>query len=49
MGRIAATLLAHGLRIGQEWVTQTLVRPQLVERQSVRDLTAVPSYAAAPT
>ena len=38
MGRIAVTLLAHRLELGKECVTQTLVRPQLVERESVRAL-----------
>ena len=36
MGRIAVTLLAHRLEFGKDSVTQTLVRPQLVERESVR-------------
>lgn len=35
MGRIAVTLLAHRLEFGKDSVTQTLVRPQLVERESV--------------
>ena len=34
MGRIAVTLLAHRLEIGQDSVTQTLVRPTLVLRES---------------
>jgi DNA-binding LacI/PurR family transcriptional regulator len=34
MGRIAVTLLAHRLELGKECVTQTLVRPTLVERES---------------
>jgi LacI family transcriptional regulator len=38
MGRIAVTLLAHRLELGKTCVTQTLVRPQLVERESVRTL-----------
>jgi LacI family transcriptional regulator len=39
MGRMAVTLLAHRLEVGQiGGVTQTLVRPQLVERESVLDL-----------
>jgi DNA-binding LacI/PurR family transcriptional regulator len=47
MGRIAVTLLAHRLEQGKECVTQTLVRPQLVERHSVRALveTAAPHLA----
>jgi LacI family transcriptional regulator len=36
MGRIAVTLLAHRLELEKECVTQTLVRPQLMERESVR-------------
>jgi DNA-binding LacI/PurR family transcriptional regulator len=38
MGRIAVTLLAHRLDVGKECVTQTLLKPQLIERQSVRSL-----------
>ena len=34
MGRIAVMLLAHRLELGKECVTQTLVRPTLVQRQS---------------
>ncbi len=34
MGRIAVTLLAHRLEVGKECVTQTLVRPALVLRDS---------------
>jgi hypothetical protein len=34
MGRIAVTLLAHRLEVGKECVTQTLVRPTLVLRES---------------
>jgi DNA-binding LacI/PurR family transcriptional regulator len=41
MGRIAVTMLAHRLDVGKECVTQTLVRPQLVERESVRDMRPV--------
>jgi len=40
MGRIAVTLLAHRLELGQDCVTQTLVRPRLVERLSVRQIDA---------
>ncbi len=36
MGRIAVTLLAHRLELGKECVTQTFVRPTLVQRESVR-------------
>lgn len=36
MGRIAVTLLAHRLELGKECVTQTLVRPTLVLRESTR-------------
>ena len=46
MGRIAVTLLAHRLDLGKDCVTQTLVRPRLVQRQSVRNLNAVPSAPA---
>jgi len=36
MGRMAVTLLAHRLAVGSDaGVTQTLVRPQLIERESV--------------
>jgi len=36
MGRMAVTLLAHRLGSGKgAGVTQTLVRPQLIERESV--------------
>jgi LacI family transcriptional regulator len=34
MGRIAVTLLAHRLEVGKDCVTQTLVRPTLVLRES---------------
>jgi LacI family transcriptional regulator len=40
MGRIAVTMLAHRLDLGKECVTQTLIKPQLIERQSVRSLGA---------
>lgn len=36
MGRIAVTLLAHRLELEKDCVTQTLVRPQLVARDSVQ-------------
>jgi LacI family transcriptional regulator len=36
MGRIAVTLLGHRLTIGSTSVTQTFVRPTLVERETVR-------------
>lgn len=42
MGRIAVALLAYRLEFGKECVTQTLVRSRLVERQSVRQLEALP-------
>ncbi|MGD0018022.1 MAG: LacI family DNA-binding transcriptional regulator [Candidatus Limnocylindrales bacterium] len=49
MGRIAVTLLAHRLEIGKECVTQTFVRPTLVERETVRTLEPVaPPGEAAP-
>jgi LacI family transcriptional regulator len=38
MGRLAVTLLAHRLEFGKECVTQTLVRPTLVERETTRAL-----------
>jgi DNA-binding LacI/PurR family transcriptional regulator len=38
MGRLAVTLLAHRLEVGKECVTATLVRPQLIERETVRTL-----------
>jgi LacI family transcriptional regulator len=38
MGRLAVTLLAHRLEVGEECVTATLVRPQLIERGTVRTL-----------
>jgi LacI family transcriptional regulator len=47
MGRIAVTLLAHRLEQANECVTQTFVRPQLVERQSVRRLGTLPEPGAA--
>jgi LacI family transcriptional regulator len=43
MGRIAVTLLANRLELGKECVTQTLVRPRLVERLSVRPPGPFPS------
>jgi LacI family transcriptional regulator len=38
MGRIAVSLLSHRLELEKDCVTQTLVRPQLVARQSVRQI-----------
>lgn len=38
MGRLAVTLLAHRIDVGEECVTSTLVRPQLIERESVRTI-----------
>jgi LacI family transcriptional regulator len=38
MGRIAVTLLNHRLSIGTDSVTQTFIRPTLVERETVRTL-----------
>jgi LacI family transcriptional regulator len=46
MGRIAVTLLAHRLEIGAGGVTQTLVRPQLIDRESVRALKPAVSWDA---
>jgi LacI family transcriptional regulator len=49
MGRIAVALLAHRLELEKECITQTLVRPQLIERESTRALDPVerPREAAA--
>ena len=49
MGRIAVTLLAHRLELEKECITQTLVRPQLMDRESTRALDPVerPREAAA--
>jgi hypothetical protein len=47
MGRLAVTLLLHRIEFGEESVTSTLVRPQLIERQTVATL-AVESPAVAP-
>ena len=41
MGRIAVTLLAHRLELGKECVSYTFIRPQLIARQSVRQLDPV--------
>jgi LacI family transcriptional regulator len=38
MGRLAVTLLAHRIEVGEECVTSTLVRPYLIERETVRIL-----------
>lgn len=42
MGRLAVTLLAHRIDVGEECVTSTLVRPQLIERESVRAIELSP-------
>jgi LacI family transcriptional regulator len=42
MGRLAVTLLAHRVDVGEECVTSTLVRPQLIERESVRTIELSP-------
>jgi LacI family transcriptional regulator len=47
MGRLAVTLLLHRIEFAEESVTSTLVRPQLIERQTVATL-AVESPAVAP-
>jgi DNA-binding LacI/PurR family transcriptional regulator len=47
MGRIAITLLVHRLEMGKECVSHTFVRPQLVSRQSVRQLGLVPDARGA--
>jgi DNA-binding LacI/PurR family transcriptional regulator len=46
MGRLAVTLLLHRLEFGQGAITQALTRPRLVERGSVRRISA-PTTAAA--
>lgn len=46
MGRIAVTLLAHRLELGKECVTQTLVRPTLIQRESVRQFAPTPGQTA---
>jgi DNA-binding LacI/PurR family transcriptional regulator len=48
MGRIAVTLLAHRLELGKECVTQTFVRPTLVERESSRAIDTLAQPSAAP-
>jgi LacI family transcriptional regulator len=57
MGRIAVTLLSHRLEVGQDSVTQTLVRPTLVLRESTSpvalmaqpdDSTAAPQVESLP-
>jgi LacI family transcriptional regulator len=48
MGRIAVTLLAHRLESDLECVTQTFVRPTLVERETTRALEPV-AEPAKPT
>jgi DNA-binding LacI/PurR family transcriptional regulator len=42
MGRLAVTLLAHRVDVGKECVTSTLVRPHLIERESVRTIELSP-------
>jgi len=41
MGRLAVTLLSHRLEVDKECVTQTSLRPTLVERESTRALRPV--------
>jgi DNA-binding LacI/PurR family transcriptional regulator len=43
MGRLAVTLLLHRLDFDEEAVTSTLVRPQLIERETVCTLMPAPS------
>ncbi len=47
MGRLAVTLLAHQLEVGKKCVTATLVRPELIERETVRSIKAPPRLVAA--
>ena len=49
MGRLAVTLLAHRLEVGQEGVTSTLVQPQLIERETVRTLEPATRLVATET
>lgn len=46
MGRLAVTLLAHQLEVGKKCVTATLVRPELIERETVRTIKAAPRLIA---
>ena len=48
MGRLAVTLLSHRLEVGKECVTQTLVRPTLMERDTVRTLEPLARSETAP-
>ena len=48
MGRLAVTLLAHRLDVGEECVTSTLVRPQLIERETVRTIEPSPPSPEKP-
>jgi DNA-binding LacI/PurR family transcriptional regulator len=48
MGRMAVTLLSHRLEVGKECVTQTLVRPTLMERDTVRTLEPLARSETAP-
>lgn len=48
MGRIAVTLLAHRLEVGKECVTETFIRPTLVERESSRAIEPVAQSSDLP-
>jgi LacI family transcriptional regulator len=48
MGRISVTLLAHRLELGKECVSHTFIRPQLIDRQSVRLLDPSPADRELP-
>jgi DNA-binding LacI/PurR family transcriptional regulator len=41
MGRLAVTLLLHQLELERSCATTTLVKPTLIERETVRTLTSV--------
>jgi DNA-binding LacI/PurR family transcriptional regulator len=49
MGRLAVTLLLHRLEFAQSAVTQTFIRPHLVERGSVRAIKAASPKATEAT
>jgi len=49
MGRLAVTLLLHRIEFGEEGVTSTLVRPHLIERQTVCTIGADLAPRPSPT
>jgi LacI family transcriptional regulator, galactose operon repressor len=49
MGRLAVTLLLHRLEFEEESVNSTLVRPKLIERETVFNLNAAGSVAVKPS